>query len=330
MQSQGLIEGAGPIVAKMRSARVAVLGDLVVDEYVYGQTERISREAPVLIVREESTERKLGGAANAAANLASLGARTYALGAIGDDEAGRGLISLCEAAGIAPRLAVTGGPTETKTRILAGGINTTRQQMLRVDRSRDGALPEAAQEELVKLLREVSSEIDLLVVSDYGGGVLAPRVIEEVRRLFREGLRVLVDSRYDLNAYAGLYLVKPNEPELAQATGLPVGTYEKTLQAGMALRERLDCEAVLVTRGRSGMILIPRDQEPVAIPVHGQEEAVDVTGAGDSVIATLAAALGAGADLPTAARLANVAGGIVVRKPGTATVRPEEILEEVS
>lgn len=330
MRSQARIEGAGPILQRMREARVAVLGDLVVDEYLYGQTERISREAPVLIVRQEATERKLGGAANAAANLASLGARTFALGAIGDDEAGRSLLSLFEAAGIVPRLATTGGPTETKTRILAGGINTTRQQMLRVDRSREGDLPEAAQAKLIENLRAAAAEVDLLLVSDYGSGALAPRVIEEVRRLAAAGLRVLVDSRYDLGAFAGLYLVKPNEPELAAATGLPVGSHETTLRAGLALRERLGCEAVLVTRGRSGMILIRRGEEPLAIPVYGQEEAVDVTGAGDAVIATLAAALGAGADLPTAARLANVAGGIVVQKPGTATVRPEELLEAVS
>ncbi len=318
------------IVRDLGKARVAVLGDLVVDEYVYGQTERISREAPVLIVREEYTERKPGGAANAAANLADLGARTIALGAIGDDEAGRGLHALLEAARIEPRLAVAPGPTETKTRILAGGINTTRQQMLRVDRCREGALPERSQDEIIEKLREAAREVDVLVVSDYGGGVLAPRVIAEVKRLGAEGLRVLVDSRYDLGAYAGLYLVKPNEPELGQATGLPVGTEESTLRAALALRERLRCHAVLVTRGRSGMILVREGEEPLPIPVHGQEDAVDVTGAGDTVIATLAAALGAGAELADAARLANVAGGIVVRKPGTATVRAAELLEELA
>lgn len=329
MQNPARNEDLGPIVSRMTEARVAVLGDLVVDEYVYGQTERISREAPVLIVRQESTERKLGGAANAAANLAHLGARTFALGAIGDDEAGRGLLALLDEARIEPRLTIAPGPTETKTRILAGGINTTRQQMLRLDRSREGVLPERAQEELVERLRETAREAELLLVSDYGGGVLAPRVIAEVKRLAAEGLRVLVDSRYDLGAYAGLYLVKPNEPELAEATGLPVGTHESTLRAALALRERLGCHAVLVTRGRSGMILVREGEEPLPIPVHGQEEAVDVTGAGDTVIATLAAALGAGADLPAAAFLANVAGGIVVRKPGTATVRPSELLEEL-
>jgi len=328
MQGQVRRDALAQVVEAMRGAKVAVLGDLVIDEYVYGQTERISREAPVLIVRQESTERKLGGAANAAANLAALGATTYALGVVGDDEAGRGLVALCEAARIVPRLAVAPGPTETKTRILAGGINTTRQQMLRVDRCREGPLPERTEAELVEGLRAAAKECDLLVVSDYGGGVLTPRLIEEVRRLGREGLRVCVDSRYDLGAYAGLYLVKPNEPELAQATGLPVGTLDSTLRAALALRERLGCHAVLVTRGRSGMLLVREGEEPLAIPVHGEEEAVDVTGAGDTVIATLAAALGGGADLPTAARVANVAGGIVVRKPGTATVHPEEILRE--
>jgi len=330
MQGQVRLDGLAPIVEAMRSARVAVLGDLVVDEYVYGQTERISREAPVLIVRQEYTERKLGGAANAAANLAALGVRTYALGVVGDDDAGRALVELCQSAGIVPCVEVAPGPTETKTRILAGGINTTRQQMLRVDRCREGPLPEEVHHRLVERLREVLEDCDLLVVSDYGGGVLGPRMIDEVRRLSREGVRVCVDSRYDLCAYAGTYLVKPNEPELAAATGLPVGTHETTLRAATALRERLGCHAVLATRGRSGMVLVREGEEPLAIPVHGEQEAVDVTGAGDTVIATLAAALGAGADLISAARLANVAGGIVVRKPGTATVQPEEILRELS
>lgn len=320
---------AAAVVRRLGEGRVAVVGDLVVDEYIYGQTDRISREAPVLIVRHESTERKLGGAANAAANLAALGARTHALGSIGDDEAGRSVRGLLAEAGIGDRLIVTAGPTETKTRILAGGINTTRQQMLRVDRCRTHPLSAEAEAGLIAALREVSREVDVLVVSDYGGGVFGPGVVEEVCRLAAEGLRVCVDSRYQLGSFEGVFLAKPNEPELAQATGMPVGDLDATVRAGEELLRRLRCEAVLVTRGRSGMVLIRKGEEPDVIPVHGQEEAVDVTGAGDTVVAALAAGLAAGADLPLAARIANVAGGVVVRKSGTATIRPEEILREL-
>lgn len=315
-------------IRRLQDGKVAVIGDMVVDEYLYGQTERISREAPVLIVRHEATERKLGGAANAAANLAALGARTIALGAVGDDEQGRALAGLFEDAGIEQRLVVAPGPTESKTRILAGGINTTRQQMLRVDRGRDRPLGPEVEAALVEALRAVAQEIDVLVVSDYGGGVLGPAVVEEILRLAQAGLRVCVDSRYDLASYRGVFLAKPNEPELAAATGMQVGDLASSVEAGEALRRRMECDAVLVTRGRSGMVLLQEGEEPDAIPAHGLDEAVDVTGAGDAVIATLAAALAVGAPLGEAVRLANVAGGVVVRKSGTATIQPDELLRE--
>ncbi len=330
MRRQVDIQDLAAIVRRFPRRRVAVVGDVVVDEYIYGQTDRISREAPVLIVRHESTERKLGGAANAAANLASLGGTTIALGAIGDDEAGGGLARLCSEAGIDGRFTVVpGSPTETKTRILAGGINTTRQQMLRVDRSRGGDLPAASVAGLVETLRAAAREADVLIVSDYGGGVLCPGVVEEVRRLAADGVRICVDSRYNLRAFRGVHVAKPNEPELAAATGMPVGETASSVAAARTLQDALGCHAVLATRGRSGMALIEQGREPDLIPVHGQEEAVDVTGAGDTVIATLAMALAADATLAQAARLANVAGALVVRKPGTATIDADEILAEL-
>ncbi len=318
------------IVRRFPGRRVAVIGDVVVDEYIYGQTDRISREAPVLIVRHEATERKLGGAANAAANLAALGGSTIAMGAIGDDESGRGLRALCDDAGIEGWFTVVpGGSTETPTRILAGGSNTTRQQMLRVDRSRGTDLPELSARHLVEQLRNAAREADVVIVSDYGGGVLCEPAIAEVRRLAAEGVKICVDSRYNLAAFEGVLVAKPNEPELAAATGMPVGEVDSSVAAGRALQQKLGCHAVLVTRGRSGMALLEEGMGPDLIPVHGQEEAVDVTGAGDTVIATLAMALAAGATLSEAARIANVAGALVVRKSGTATVTAAEILGEL-
>lgn len=318
------------VVRRFAGMRVAVVGDVVVDEYIYGQTDRISREAPVLIVQHESTERKLGAAANAAANLASLGGRTLALGAIGDDESGRALQTLCDEAGIEGRFTVVrGGATETKTRILAGGINTTRQQMLRLDRSRGEPLPAEAVARLVEQIRKAAADSDVLIVSDYGGGVLCPEAVEEIRRLSAEGVKIAVDSRYNLAAFRGVFIAKPNEPELAAATGMPVGSAAASIAAGRALKEALGAQAVLCTRGRSGMALLEGNLDPDLIPVHGDREAVDVTGAGDTVVATLALAIAAGAPLPLAARVANVAGALVVRKPGTATVTTDELLEEL-
>lgn len=317
------------LLPRLAGRRVVVLGDVVVDEYVFGQTERISREAPVPIVRLEETRRVLGGAGNAAANVASLGGRVVAIGVRGRDEAGAALPGLLRRAGIFDRLVADGPVTETKTRILAGGVNTTRQQLLRVDRSRAAPLSDAVLDRLLTSLRREALRADAVLVSDYGAGVLTAPLIAELRAIAKAGTCVCVDSRYQLAAYAGVTVAKPNEPELGAATGLPVGPLEATLRAARALQRRLGAGAVLVTRGNSGMALLEKGRAPQLWPVHGPAEAVDVTGAGDTVIATLTLALAAGASLAEAASLANVAGGLVVQKPGTATISPAELRAEL-
>jgi D-glycero-beta-D-manno-heptose-7-phosphate kinase len=305
---------------------ILVLGDLVADEYLYGQTDRVSREAPVLVVRHESSEVKLGGAANAAANARALGAEVTVVGALGDDAMGNELRRLFEVAGIGVRAA--GAPsTETKTRILAGGINTTRQQMLRVDRGNVPPLPAAAAEALVEHLRAAAVEADVILVSDYGAGV----VCEPVRAVLHElalKKRVCVDSRYGLHSLAGFHSAKPNEPELQMLTGVAVTTEEALLRAGAEALDLLDCAAVLVTRGRKGMVLFEKSG-PTSFPVHGARDAVDVTGAGDTVMAAFTLALAAGGTALQAALLANVAGALVVQKQGTATVPLPELRAEL-
>ena len=307
---------------------VLVVGDLVADEYVYGQTDRVSREAPVLVVRHESSEVKLGGAANAAANARALGASVTVVGALGEDGMGEAVGQLLAGAGIG-LLPVRVPHTETKTRILAGGINTTRQQMLRVDRGNAlPLLPEVEAQLAAQLARAAAAAAaDVLLVSDYGAGVVGGAVRSELHRLAGH-LRVCVDSRFGLQQLSGFYAAKPNEPELQALTGVPVTTDEGLLQAGAAARELLDCTALLLTRGRQGMVLFEKGRHR-ALSVHGARNAVDVTGAGDTVMATFTLALAAGAEPLEAARLANVAGALVVQKQGTATVGAAELRAEL-
>lgn len=315
-----------PLLPRLRRSTVVVLGDLVADEYVYGETDRVSREAPVPVVRHESTEVTLGGAANAAANVASLGAAVRPVGVVGRDATGRELIRLFQEQGAETRgiLAVTGRLTETKTRILAGGRSTTRQQLLRVDRTDARPLSAAARRTLRTRLREACEGAGAIIVSDYGSGLVDESMREELSAL-AERIPVCVDSRYGLTSFRGITLAKPNEPELEAITGVPLRTRADVERAARRLMEILEAKAVLVTRGRLGMCLVPANGPLVEIPVFGPAEAVDVTGAGDTVLATVASALAGGASLENAARLANVAGGLVVQKPGTATCSVREL-----
>jgi rfaE bifunctional protein kinase chain/domain len=312
-------------------AEVVVVGDFVADEYVYGETERISREAPVLIVRYESSELKAGGAGNAAQNLAALGVKVRAVGAVGDDALGTALLDELEAAGVdvAGIERVRGRPTEAKTRILAGGRSTRRQQMIRLDRAPTTPLPETVERRLVRTLERLGRRTSGVLASDYGSGALGPRAIEALRKVKRGGVPVCADSRYNLRAYAGLTMVKPNEVELEAASGVAISGPGGIERAARVLLRKVDCDVLLVTRGRNGMSVFRRGLPPVHVAAHGSQDAVDVTGAGDTVAATFSAGVAAGGDAIAAARLANVAGALVVQKAGTATVSREELAAEL-
>jgi rfaE bifunctional protein kinase chain/domain len=312
-------------------AEVVVAGDFVADEYVYGETERVSREAPVLVVRYESSELKAGGAGNAAQNLAALGVKVRAVGAVGDDALGAALLDELEAGGVdvSALQRVRGRATEAKTRILAGGRSTRRQQMIRLDRSPPEPLPEAAARRIVKELERLGRRADAVLASDYGSGTLGPAAIDALRRVRKAGVPVCADSRYALRAFTGLTMVKPNEVELEAASGVSLARPGGFERAARTLQRRVECEVLLVTRGRNGMSVFRRGAPPVHLAAHGSHDAVDVTGAGDTVAATFAAGLAAGGDVVAAARLANVAGALVVLKPGTATVTRDELAAEL-
>ncbi|WNG31603.1 sugar kinase [Cystobacter fuscus] len=310
--------------------RVLMVGDLVADHYIYGQTDRVSREAPVLIVRHESSEVKLGGGANVAANVRALSGQVTAVGVLGTDEMGRALRKLFDEADIQlSAVSARDVETETKTRILAGGVSTTRQQMLRLDRGQRGPLPPRLRRALVKRVEEAAKDADAVVVSDYGAGVVGDEMREALRALAAEGLPVCVDSRYSLSAFTGVTVCKPNEPELQSLVGRALRTEAELLEAGHEVVKRLRCQALLVTRGRHGMALFDAKGGVDLVPVHGAKDAVDVTGAGDTVIAAFSLGLAAGGGFGEAARLANVAGALAVQKLGTATVARDELLGEL-
>jgi rfaE bifunctional protein kinase chain/domain len=320
------------LLRAFREAAVTVVGDFVADEYVYGETERVSREAPVLIVRYESSELKAGCAGNATLNLAALGVNVRAVGVVGDDALGEALCGVLERGHVdtAGLIRVRGRPTEAKTRVLAGGRSTRRQQMLRIDRAPARPLDARVERALVRELRRAARPADAVLASDYGSGVLCPAVKDALRALRRAGLPVCADSRYALRSFGGLTMVKPNELELEAASGVPVAVPGGLERAARSLLRRLGGEMLLVTRGRNGMSLFRAGLPPAHIPAHGSFEAVDVTGAGDTVAAAFSAGLAAGGDPVDAARLANVAGALVVQKPGTAVVGRDELAAELA
>jgi rfaE bifunctional protein kinase chain/domain len=309
---------------------VVVIGDLIVDEYLFGRPARISREAPVLILRFAEREISLGGAANAVNNVHALGARVVPIGVVGKDAAGDELIALLRTSGIPTDGIVMepGRRTPVKTRIMAGGYQATRQQVVRLDREPTGEPQPISEDALVARLTALAERADAIIVSDYGYGTVTPRVLERIRVVARRsGAVVTVDSRYDLPRFTGLTAATPNEAELEALAGVPADDERAVEKAGRQLLERLDARLLLVTRGSRGMALLEREGSTTFIPIHGTDEIADVTGAGDTVISAFTVALAAGATSVEAATLANVAGGIVVMKRGTATVSAAELAQ---
>ncbi|HYN84105.1 MAG TPA: PfkB family carbohydrate kinase [Pyrinomonadaceae bacterium] len=319
------------LVGEFTRRRVTVVGDLVADRFVYGEISRVSREAPVLILRHERTETVAGGAANCAANLASLGARAAIVGVVGDDAAGLALLENLRAAGVDCD-GVTVSPaheTPTKVRILAGHSHSTRQQVIRLDyEGARHASDDGLRAEIARRASDAAAASDAVIISDYDYGVAAPDLVGHLRA-GAERRPVLVDSRFRLAEFAGVTSATPNEDEVEQLAGERLDTVERLEAAGLGLRERLDLDALLITRGSRGMMLVERGRRPFHLAAVGAHTAVDVTGAGDTVIAAYTLALASGATYGEAARLANHAGGVVVTKRGTATVSGEELLASV-
>ncbi|MGH7310358.1 MAG: bifunctional heptose 7-phosphate kinase/heptose 1-phosphate adenyltransferase [Candidatus Rokuibacteriota bacterium] len=322
--------GLRALVDRFAERTIIVVGDLIEDEYLIGKPGRISREAPVIILKFTERDVRLGGAANAAHNLRALDARVLPVGVIGRDRAGEELVALFHAVGVPTDGIVTeaGRPTPVKTRIMAGGYQATRQQVVRLDREPTEELAPTTEDGLLSRLTSLAAHADAIVLSDYGYGTLTPRLYERIRAIARRRhLVVTADSRYDLPRFSGVTAATPNEAELAELTGTAVDDERELEKAGHQLLERLDARMLLVTRGSQGLALLERDGATTFMPIFGSDEIADVTGAGDTVISTFTVALAAGSAPVQAATLANVAGGLVVLKRGTATVTRAELAQ---
>jgi rfaE bifunctional protein kinase chain/domain len=308
----------------MRGRRVLVVGDVMLDEFVWGRVSRISPEAPVPVVEVTGQSFHLGGAGNVAANVRSLGASAVLAGVVGRDAAGERVREALAAAGIESHLVELGRdrPTTVKTRIVAHG-----QQVVRADREEAADVPAGVEATLVERLRREISSCGAVVVSDYQKGVVTSSLLRRVLPLARRhGIPVLVDPKVrHFRLYRGATVVTPNQLETELATGLRLRGPAELLAAGRRVLSLLGCRAVLVTRGEHGMSLFERGRPPLHVPAAARE-VFDVTGAGDTVIATMALALAAGASVPEAAVLANCAAGVVVGKVGTAQATPDEVL----
>src|SRR5262245_16359411 len=320
------------LVDGFSSRRVLVVGDLIADEFVYGEIARVSREAPVLILKYDATEMVGAGAANAANNVAALGGRARLAGLVGADTEGTRLLrSLQRGVDRSAVVRARGYRTPVKTRILAGGTHAARQQVVRIDREPGWPIDEAVSRAFAKKMRPLLNDCDVVLLSDYGSGVVTPAFAGEIRRAVagrsrRRPVPVVVDTRYRLLDYAGLTACTPNESEVERGLGIQIGDDGAALErAGRLLLRRTRTPAVLITRGSRGMALFQPKQATTHVPIFGSDEVTDVTGAGDTVIATFSLALGAGASFYEAARLANYAGGLVVMKRGTATVSAGEL-----
>jgi D-glycero-beta-D-manno-heptose-7-phosphate kinase len=319
-----MINVAEIIKHKFPQKKIVIVGDLVADQFLRGTISRVSREAPVFILRHDETETLAGGAANAAVNVAALGGKVDLIGLVGTDENGRLLIEKLREAGVSCDLTIADEKirTTTKVRVLAGQHYAPRQQVIRIDYENTSEIGADLEAKLEENLIKAAANADAVIVSDYNYGAACSSVAETARQIANEkAIPLLIDSRFRLRNFKNAATATPNQEEVEQILGKKF-----TEKDCVKLRENLGLEALLITRGNKGMLLIEKDKPPLHIEAVGSLEPVDVTGAGDTVIAVYALGLASGLSFAESARLANAAGGIVVMKKNTAFVNRGELL----
>jgi rfaE bifunctional protein kinase chain/domain len=315
-------------VDQFKGKKICVIGDIIADVYIFGKPYRLSREAPVVVVKYEEAKIYPGSAGNTINNLLALGASVYPIGFIGKDSTGNKLMDYfsqfrnVDASGIIRY----DGSTVTKTRILAGDTHTSKQQVIRIDRDDNRQYRQSEKAQLRNNLNKISALADTFIVSDYGHGTVDKHVVEDMKIIAKDKT-VVGDSRYNLKTFKGFTLITPNESEAYQLSGLDE---ERPIEeVGKKILDSMQLEALLVTRGNRGMTLFLKDGTMHHIPISGKDDVTDVTGAGDTVCAASALSLASGADFYTASRIANYAAGVVVMKRGTATISPEELKQAI-
>lgn len=321
------IKKANALIDKFRRSRVLVIGDLIMDHFIWGNVRRISPEAPVPVVEVTSESIMLGGSANVVNNITSLGGGALVTGVVGRDEDGKRLVRFLKEKEVATDGIVTdqGRPTTIKTRIIAHN-----QQVVRFDREDKTKIGTRSSEKVIKYIKKAVKDADVVVISDYAKGLITERLMTDTTALCRKaGVPVVVDPKMEhFDFYRGVSVVTPNNLEASIASGIDIVDERSLHRAGEVLLNRLGCRALLITRGENGMSLFENTTD-THIPTVAQE-VYDVSGAGDTVIGVLALALAAGAGFREAAVLANFAAGVVVGKVGTATCTPEELKGAVS
>ena len=321
------------IIRNFSQRKLLIVGDSIADKFLYGSISRVSREAPVFILRHELTETVPGGAANCAMNLAALGASVSLISLAGNDEAGNALRDKLKTAGVnvAGLLLSEKVQTTTKVRILAGHANANKQQVIRVDYE-DAPLNDLELRQTINSnLRNALDSAHAVILSDYNYGLLNDETINLVRETQQaKNIPMLVDSRFRLSDFSGFTAATPNQDEVEHLVGAPIDSATKLEAAAESLKQQLRFKSLLVTRGGRGMMLLQDGELPLHIPAVGAEQAVDGTGAGDTVIATFALALASGSSFVEAAHLANYAGGLVVMKRGTASITASELEHSIN
>ncbi|MGD0658850.1 MAG: bifunctional ADP-heptose synthase [Syntrophorhabdales bacterium] len=322
------MSGRSQLIERFRQKRICVVGDVIADIYIYGKPHKLSREAPVLVIKYEEERIYPGSAGNTVNNLLALGAHVFPISCVGTDPAGNALIEQFSAH---EKIHLEGlvryeGRTVTKTRILAGDTHTSKQQVIRVDRENEEPITGAVRTELKRRLAETIPLVDAVVLSDYEYGLMDREIMGLARACAREKI-VVGDSRYNLRDLTGITLITPNESEAYALAGLD--DTRGVEEVGSAIMAAMDVSALLITRGNKGMSLFLRDGSMHHIPISGTDEIADVTGAGDTVAACVTLALASGADFYTASRIANCAAGIVVMKRGTAVATLDELKQVI-
>lgn len=316
-------------VDKFKGKRILIIGDMIADIYLHGDISRISREAPVLVLVESEEKTVAGGAANVVNNVATLGGKAFAIGILGEDKGAINLKQILEANAVNTdgMFCDANRKTITKTRVIAGGRATVSQQVVRIDRECNDPMAEVYEQEIMAYIKEIMPQMQGVVMSDYGSGTITPAIRDLILSMSKQyDIPSIIDSRYAIFDFIGTDYVKQNDAELASAVGYKIKDEEDLYEAAQEFLVKMQAKGILVTRGEEGMTLFEADGAIHHIPVSDKSEVFDVSGAGDTCVATFITALASGALPCQAAELSNFASGIAVRKMGTATVSDDELI----